>query len=324
MTTTVLRIMMILAAVFILPKAASSAEAHWPETLTIGTGSPGGTYYDYGEGLARLLTRKLSMPVFMRSTEGPTENIKLLEAGEIQLAFVTLGVAQQAWNGTGEWTGGRQFRAMRAIFPMYDTPFQFMVLQDSGILSVADLTDKRVGIGPQGGTTGIYMPQFFKILKVNPTIRTGSWSDLAAAMQARTLDTLAVGAGVPFPEFAELEKRNKVRYLALTSNQVVALRLAIPELGLSVVPAGSYPSLTRHYQTVGLYNFAVAHRALPDDLVYAIAEAVFANHDEMMQNHSAAADTVPANFTRNTILPFHDGAARWYYNNSASGVVRGD
>ena len=260
----------------------------------------------------------------MRPTEGPTENIKLLEAGEIQLAFVTLGVAQQAWNGTGEWTGGKQFRAMRAVFPMYDTPFQFMVLQESGILSVADLTDKRVGIGPQGGTTGIYMPEFFKILKVNPTIRTGSWSDLAAAMQARTLDALAVGAGVPFPEFAELEKRNKVRYLALTASQVVALRLAIPELGPSVVPAGSYPSLTRHYQTVGLYNFAVAHRALPDDLVYAIAEAVFANHDEMMQNHSAAADTVPANFTRNTILPFHDGAARWYYNNSASGVVRGD
>jgi uncharacterized protein len=219
MTTTLLRIVMILAAVFVLPKAARSGEAHWPETLTIGTGSPGGTYYDYGEGL---LTRKLNIPVFMRSTEGPTENIKLLEAGEIQLAFVTLGIAQQAWNGTGEWTSGKQFRAMRAVFPMYDTPFQFMVLQESGILSVADLTEKRVGIGPQGGTTGVYMPEFFKILKINPTIRTASWSDLAGAMQARALDALAVGAGVPFPEFTALEKRNKVRYLALTASQVVA------------------------------------------------------------------------------------------------------
>jgi uncharacterized protein len=324
MTTTLLRIVIVLAAVFVLPKAARSAEAHWPETLTIGTGSPGGTYYDYGEGLARLLTRKLDLPVFMRSTEGPTENIKLLEAGEIQLAFVTLGVAQQAWNGSGEWTGGKQFRAMRAVFPMYDTPFQFMVLQESGIRSIAELTDKRVGIGPQGGTTGIYMPEFFKILKVSPTIRTGSWSDLAAAMQARSLDALAVGAGVPFPEFAALERRNKVRYLTLTASQVVALRLAIPELGSSVVPAGAYPSLTRHYQTVGLYNFAVAHRTLPDDLVYAIAEAVFANNDEMMEIHHAAADTVPGNFTRNTILPFHGGAARWYRNRSASGLIHGD
>jgi TRAP transporter TAXI family solute receptor len=324
MTTTLLRIVMILAAVFVLPAAARSGEAHWPETLTIGTGSPGGTYYDYGEGLARLLTRKLDVPVFMRSTEGPTENIKLLEAGEIQLAFVTLGIAQQAWNGTGEWTDGKQFRAMRAVFPMYDTPFQFMVLQESGILSIADLTDKRVGIGPQGGTTGVYMPEFFKILKINPTIRTGSWSDLAAAMQARSLDALAVGAGVPFPEFANLEKRNKVRYLPLTASQVVALRLAIPELGPSVVPAGTYPSLMRHYQTVGLYNFAVAHRTLPDDLIYAITEVVFANNDELMPLHHAAADTVPSNFTRNTILPFHGGAARWYHNKSPSGVVHGD
>ena len=324
MTTILLRIAMILAAVFVLPQAARSGEAHWPETLTIGTGSPGGTYYDYGVGLAKLLTRKLDMPVFMRSTEGPAENIKLLEAGEVQLAFVTLGVAQQAWNATGEWTGGKQFRAMRAIFPMYDTPFQFMVLQESGILSIEDLTDKRVGIGPQGGTTGIYMPEIFKILKINPTMRTGSWFDLAAAMQTRSLDALAVGAGVPFPEFAELEKRNKVRYPALTASQAVALRLAIPELGASIVPAGTYPSLTRRYQTVGLYNFAVAHRALPDDLVYAIVEAVFANNDEMMQIHHAAADTVPSNFTRNRILPFHGGAARWYHNNSASGVEYGD
>jgi uncharacterized protein len=324
MTNSFLRLVAVLAAVVVLPQVARPGEAHWPDTLTIGTGSPGGTYYEYGEGLAKLLTRKLDIPVAMRATEGPTENIRLLEAGEIQLAFVTLGVAQQAWNGSGAWTGGKQFRAMRAVFPMYDTPFQFMVLQKSRIQTVAGLAEKRVGIGPQGGTTGIYMPEFFKVLKINPTIQTGSWSDLAAAVEAGALDALAVGAGVPFPEFANLEKRNKVQYLPLTASQVVALRLAIPELGASVVPAGSYPSLMRHYQTVGLYNFAVAHRTLPDDLVYAIAEAVFVNHDEMMQAHQGAADTVPANFTRNTILPFHDGAARWYHNKSASGVVHGD
>jgi uncharacterized protein len=323
-TNTVLRIAVALAAVLVLPESAQTGEAHWPETLMIGTGSPGGTYYEYGNALAKLLTRKLDTPVFMRPTEGPTENIKLLEAGEIQLAFLTLGVAQQAWNGSGGWTGGKQFRAMRAVFPMYDTPFQFMALQKSGISTVADLTDKRVGIGPQGGTTAIYMPEFFKILKINPTTQTGNWSDLSAAVEDGALDALAVGAGVPFPEFAILESRAKVRYLPLTASEVVALRLAIPELGASAVPAGTYPSLTRHYQTVGLYNFAVAHRTLPDDLIYAIVEAVFANQDEMMQAHYAAADTVPSNFVRNTILPFHDGAARWYHNKSTAGVVHGD
>ena len=128
MKNVVLRLFTIAIAVLGLPGAGWPGSENWPDTLTIGTGSPGGTYHVYGEGLARLLTRKLGLPVAIRETEGPVENIKLLEAGEIQLAFVTLGIAQQGWSGTGDWTGGRQFRSARALFPMYGTPFQFVVM----------------------------------------------------------------------------------------------------------------------------------------------------------------------------------------------------
>jgi uncharacterized protein len=318
------RFVAVLMAIFIWPHGAVPAEPHWPSSLTIGSASPGGTYYIYGEGLARILTRELGIPVDMRPTEGPNQNISLLEAGEIQLAFVTLGAALQAWNGTAPWTGGKQLRAMRAVFPMYDTPFQFMVLQDSGIQSLGDLTGKRVGVGPQGGTGGMYIPQFFKTLKIDAVLAYGDWADLAAQVQARTLDALAVAAGVPFPSFAEIERKGKVRYLPLAPNQIVDLRLAVPELGPSLVPAGIYPSLLRHYPTVGLYNFAVARPDLPDDLVYAIVEAVFAHHEQLMEVHPAAAETVPANFTRNTFLPFHSGAIRWYHNQGVVGTVRSD
>lgn len=314
----------IIAACLFGASAGLCREEHWPETLTIGTASPGGTYFAYGEGLARVLTRELRTTVWARPTEGPIENIKLLEAGEIQLGFVTMGIAQQAWNGVGEWTGGKQFRAMRAVFPMYDTPFQFMALRDSGTLSVSDLASKRVGIGPAGGTSATYIPAFFKSLKIEASLQNGTWSDLASKVNDGSLDALAVAAGVPFPSFAELERKNKVRYLPLTPPQVVALRLAIPELGPSVVAAGTYPSLLRHYQTVGLFNFAVARANLPDDLIYAVVDAVFTYHDEMMSAHPAAAETVPANFTRNTFLPFHDGAAEWYHRKAGTGVIRGD
>src|SRR5262249_42111334 len=109
-------------------------EPHWPETLSIGTASPGGTYFAYGEGLARLLTRELRTTVWARPTEGPTENIRLIESGALDVGFVTLGIAQQAWTGSGEWTGGQRYRALRAAFPMYDTPFQFVALRAKGLL----------------------------------------------------------------------------------------------------------------------------------------------------------------------------------------------
>jgi uncharacterized protein len=324
MKTLAARVAAVVVALFLPFAGANSHEPHWPETLTIGTASPGGTYYVYGEGLARMLTRELKTTVWAKPTEGPTENIKLLESGEIQLAFVTLGVAQQGWNGTGDWTNNTKYQAMRAIFPMYDTPFQFVALRDSSILSLTDLAGKRVGIGPPGGTSGLYIPQVFKTLKLDANFHTGSWEELTAQVRVGSLDALAVAAGVPVPSFAELERGRKVRYIALAQDQMVALRLAMPELASSVVAAGTYPSLLRHYQTVGMFNFAVARANLPSDLIYAIVEAVFANHEELMGIHSAAAETLPANFTRNTFLPFHPGASDWDGRKAATGVVRGD
>ena len=39
----------------------------------------------------------------------------------------------------------------------------------------------------------------------------------------------------------------------------------------------------------------------------------FRNQREPDQAHPAAAGTIPANFTRNTFLPFHSGSSRWYH-----------
>jgi TRAP transporter TAXI family solute receptor len=103
---------------------SSSAPPNWPASLTIGTASPGGVYYVYGQGLAAILSEALGIAVSAQATQGPAQNILLLESGEAPLGFVTMGVALQAWNGTGEWTKGKQLRSMRALFPMYDSPLR--------------------------------------------------------------------------------------------------------------------------------------------------------------------------------------------------------
>ncbi len=324
MKARVFKIVAAAIATFAWLAPARAAEPNWPDSLTLATASPGGTYHGYGAGLARMLTRVLGVPVAMRPTEGPSQNMMLIESGEAQLGFVTLGVALQAWNGTGDWTQGRQYRAMRAMFPMYDTPFHFLVPQDSPVGSLADMAGKRIGVGPQGGTAGTYVPAMLATLKIEAPLTYGSWEDLAAQMEARTLDVLAAAAGVPFPAVAALDAKKLVRSVPLTPEQILALRLVMPELNPSVIPAGTYPSLNRGYETVGLYNFAVAHRDLPVDLVYRIVDAVFDNHEEMLEIHPAAAATVPGNFVHNTFLPYHDGAVRYYGNSFAPGFLSAD
>src|ERR1043166_8554586 len=116
---TFLVVLGMVAAALASSAPGRAAEPNWPDELTIGAASPGGTYYVYGEGLAKILTRDLGLPVAMRATEGPAEHIALMESGDAKLGFVTVGVALQAWNGTGVWAGKPPARSLRIIFPMY-------------------------------------------------------------------------------------------------------------------------------------------------------------------------------------------------------------
>jgi TRAP transporter TAXI family solute receptor len=252
-------------AVFLcfLTRSAQAAEPNWPASMSIATASPGGTYHAYGAALAKILTRVLGISVAEQPTEGPSQNIQLMESGWPQIGFVTLGVALEGWNGSATWTNGRQFRSMQALFPMYDSPFTFAVAKSSAIRSLTDMAGKRMGVGPHGGTAGDYIPKFLAVLKLEANLVYGSYDELAAQLQTGKIDILAAAAGAPFPALAELDAKKLVRFIGLGKNEIVALRLAIPELTPSTIPAGSYPSLMADYQTVGLFNFAVVHKSLP-------------------------------------------------------------
>ncbi|HEX9461934.1 MAG TPA: TAXI family TRAP transporter solute-binding subunit [Alphaproteobacteria bacterium] len=300
-----------------LPAAAQGANTNftsppdWPHSLIVSTASPGGTYYVYGEALAKALSAELGLMVSSQPTQGADQNIILLEQGQAGIGFVTMGVALQAWTGNGAWTRGQKFRAMRAIFPMYDTPFHIVVLK-GGPQSLDDMMGKRVGVGPRGGTGGTYLPDVFKALNVQVTIANGAYADQGTQLRERILDVLTGAAGAPFPMIAEIEKQAPIDFVNLTPAQIETLHKAMPELSASIVPARTYTSLKGDYHTVGLYNFAVVNKALPEDLVYAIVKATFTNHDRLVAAHPAAAETVPANVSRNSFLPFHRGAVRYY------------
>ncbi|MFO4987152.1 hypothetical protein RCK87_25770, partial [Salmonella enterica subsp. enterica serovar 1,4,[5],12:i:-] len=56
----------LLAALAAAPLRA--AQPDWPNTLTIATGSPGGTYFAYGEALGKLLSTTLGIRVITQPT----------------------------------------------------------------------------------------------------------------------------------------------------------------------------------------------------------------------------------------------------------------
>ena len=156
---------------------AHAANSSWPKSLTIATSSPGGVYLPYGRFLAKLWSEKLGIPVEAVVTQGSVHDIKLLDLDGAQVGMTTMGIARQGWNGTAKWTEGKRYQNMRALFPMYDTPFQLAVLRRSGITMLRQLDSKAVGIGPRAGTGGEYIPAIMKLLGAAPEIKYGSVDD---------------------------------------------------------------------------------------------------------------------------------------------------
>jgi hypothetical protein len=226
--------------------------------------------------------------------------------------MTTMGVALQAWEGKGDWTKGTQHRNIRAMFPMYDTPFHFVALKKSGLKAVKDLNGKRAGVGPRAGTCGTYFPLMFETLGVKATIRNGQASDMAANLQDGLIDAFPFCAGIPIAAFSELETSNDVTFFTFTDDEIVRLRKAMPELSDSLIPKGTYKQQTEDHRTVGVFNFAIAHKDVPDDLVYAVTKAVLESNAELVKGHAAGKETLTANWNRNTFLPFHPGAVRYF------------
>lgn len=284
----------------------------WPKTLTLGTASVGGTYFVYGQVWASLVNEKIGTTISTQQTQGPNQNIILADDRQVEFGMTTMGVALQAWNGTGEWTKGKKYQNIRATFPMYDTPFHFIALDKAGIKSVKDLAGRKSGIGPRAGTCGTYFPLMFKALGLDTTIRNGQASDMAANLQDGLIDAFPFCAGVPIAAFSELETTNKVRFFTFTGEEIARLKTALPELSDSLIPKGTYKQQTEDHKTVGLFNFGIAHKDLPEDLVYGVVKAVLENNAQMVKGHAAAKETLAENWNRNTFLPFHPGAVRYY------------
>jgi TRAP-type uncharacterized transport system substrate-binding protein len=128
-----------------------------------------------------------------------------------------------------------------------------------------DLAGLRIGAGPRAGTGGAYLPMILKALDIKASFRFGAWESMTAQLKAGELDGIVFATGTP--ALTELIAAYPLDFIQPSTDQIAAIRKELPGLSPSTVPGGMYASLAHDYQTVGLFNFGVAHKDLPDDLV---------------------------------------------------------
>lgn len=305
-----------LCAAIALPVSAQDRDG-WPSSLTIGTGSQGGTYFTYGSGFGAMISEALDLNAGVEITGGPVQNVTLVETGEHQMGFVTLGPADEARRGESPLMPGVPHENVRALFPMYQTPLQAAVLASSDIMSFQDMAGQRVGVGPAGGTSATYWTRFFENAEGydGVTISNAGGSDTAGQLKDGLIDAFVYAAGLPTGAYAQLAVENDVRFISMDEETLDQMMEIVPAMAPFTIPADTYEDQPEDLQTVSLWNFAIAHQDMPESLAYEITALAMENHDRMVQNHAAARETLAENVVKNAVIPFHPGAVRWFEEN---------
>lgn len=287
----------------------------WPESFTVGTASQGGTYFAYGSGWANFVAENLGVSGGAEITGGPMQNMALVHTGDLKFGLTTLGPARESIDGNSPLAPGMKMDNVCAMFPMYQTPFSVTALADSGIKSISDIPDgAKIGFGPAGSTSDTYFPKMMDTLGVEYERRNGSWADLGTQLQDGLIDVVAFAAGIPIPAVSQLEVQTDVNIIGLNDSEAQKIIDNFP-VSEFIIPASTYKSLDEDSRVVSMWNFSIANCDVSEDFVYEMTKLTMENNDKMVGIHKAAKSSVPENYSKNNVLPWHPGAARWFNEN---------
>jgi TRAP transporter TAXI family solute receptor len=176
--------------------ALVAASAPGQTAISLGTATPGGGFPVYGAAFTEVVNaNEPTLRIEPRNTKGSTENVPLLEAGNLDIALVQGEVANPALAKTDT--------PLRIVTAMYSSPGMFVVRGDSPYRTIAELRGKPVALGAQGSGLTILGRNVLGAVGIDPDRDIQAiYLERAADGPAMVLDGRAAalwGAGVGWP-----------------------------------------------------------------------------------------------------------------------------
>src|SRR3981081_871694 len=261
-------------------------------TISLGTATPGGGFPIYGNHFAEGMNEAdPTLLIEPRNTKGSTENIPLLEAGQLDIALVAGEPAYEAFAGIG-----RPRTSLKILTAMYSSPGMFVVRADSPYKSIRDLVGKPVAFGARGSGLPILSRYMLDGLGLKQDEDFQSiYLDRAGDGPAMVLDGRAAalwGAGIGWPGFAAMaESPGGARFIAPDAGEIARIRAKHTFLKPLTIPAGSYPNQTVAIASVGSWSFVLARESLPDDVAYRLAKTLHGVEGEFCKKLPQACET---------------------------------
>jgi TRAP transporter TAXI family solute receptor len=305
----ILALLMVVALVF------SFAACGGTTTMTMGTGSPTGTYYAYGGILGQYIKNNANIAVNAVSTGGSKDNIQGIDVGDYQLGTVQSDVMDYAWNGTRSFEKDGKVESFRTVAGLYAEAVQLITVNPE-IKSVADLKGKKVSIGAPG--SGVYF-NAIDVLSAAGIAETDikpqyqNFDESADALKDGKIDAAFIVAGAPTPAITELSMTNtNTRIVPIDGDFAEKLMKDNTFYSVYKIPANTYSNQPEEISTVTVKATLIVSADANEEEVYNLTAALFDNIEAISKEHAKGAELSLQNATEGLTVPFHAGAAKYF------------
>jgi uncharacterized protein len=285
-----------------------------PTVVILGTATPGGGFPVYGAAVADTIGEtEPTLAIEQRNTKGSTENVPLLEAGQLDIALVQGEVAHEAFSGIG-----RAPSRLKILAAMYSTPGMFVVRADSAYRTIHDLRGKAVAFGARGSGLVILSRYVLDGLGLDQERDFQAiYLDRAGDGPAMVIDGRAAalwGGGQGWPGFGAVARGPAgARFIAPDASGLAHILAKHAFLKPMTVPAGAYPGLAAPLPSVGSWSFILARPDLSDEVTYRLARALHRGEAALARRLPQAQETTASNTLAAAPRPelIHPGVLRY-------------
>ena len=258
--------------------------------INIATGGTAGTYYPIGGAIAEVINSNVNgANAAAQSTGASVANINMLADGQVEMAIVQNDITYYAVNGTDMFD--KKIENLRGMASLYPETIQFVTLNDSGIMSLADLKGKRVAVGAAGSGVEANVRQILKAYNItydDIDEQFLSFAEGANALKDGTVDVACVTAGYPTASIQDVASQKNIRLLPIDEDKITALTIDYPFYTRTVIPGGTYQGFNGEIPSVSVMAILVTTDKMDDKTGYDVTKAIFTNVDKLAQAHMAA------------------------------------
>ncbi len=284
------------------------------EFINVLTGGTSGVYYPMGVALSEIYGQNIEgARTQVQSTKASVENLNLLQQGKGELGFALGDSVKYAWEGNAEAGFKAPLTKLRAIAAIYPNYVQIAALKEAGITSITDIGGKSLSVGaPKSGTelnarailgaAGLSYDDLGKVEYL-------PFAESVELMKNRQLEATLQSSGLGNAAIKDLASSQDITIVSVPAE--IVEKIGAPYVA-GAIPAGTYQGQTEDVPTAAVINFLITHEDVSEETAYQMTKLIFENLDTLKAAHSAANGIVLENAPKDSPVPLHPGAEKYY------------